>query len=81
MSGQSIKERFVALGREDALVANPLVAMTVVLIWQRAKHVVSAHLWREESDEQDWLAAKAMARGAYIEGWLCSHRLVRGPHG
>lgn len=76
MNGQTIKERFVALGREDALEFNPVVRMTDELLWRRARRVVSAQLRREDSEEQDWLAARALARGAYVEGWLCSHRLM-----
>lgn len=76
MNMHQIKERFVELGREDALGTSPLVAMTDELLWRRAKRVVGAQLPRENLALQDWLAVRATARGAYMEGWLCSSRLM-----
>lgn len=81
MNSQQIKERFVALGREDALSANPVVTMTDELLWRRAKSVVSARLRHEEIDDQGWFAARAQARGGYVEGWNSSHQLmITVPH-
>ena len=77
----AIRHQFATQGRADALRHNPTIEMTDARLWQQARHVVQTRLKHQNGSEQDWLLAKAAARGAYVEGWQAAERQMRTvPH-